>query len=169
MKYNRTNKKHEDNLKFELAKGCARSGIMLHFEYRYGDCRFDAVVVRGDDILAIIEVKNWAGQVEAHKKTQKPSKQLAKYVQFGVPVYVLWFYTGIGPLIKRLNTITRRFDERGRPEKYKNPVDYFPLIVKKPTKKGNCKKGLRKPQQKRVIPEVHRVKRPDVRPVNGHF
>ena len=31
MKYDRTQRKHEDNLKFELAKSCARSGIMLHF------------------------------------------------------------------------------------------------------------------------------------------
>ncbi len=113
MKYDRSQHKHEDNLKAELSKRAQSSGLFLHVEYVYKNCRFDCVLVRKDEVLAIIEVKNWTEkQAKANKKN--PSKQLVKYSQFQLPVYVIWDFEGTTQLMKALRRRARKFDEQGK-------------------------------------------------------
>jgi hypothetical protein len=125
MKYDRTVKQHEDSLKVELSNQCSRSGIRLHVEYRHKNCRFDAVVVRNNEILAIIEIKRWT-RAQAKFRTQKITPQLKKYSQFDVPVYVLWCFEGIKPLTKRLSNVCRRWDKKRK--MYNLGVEFFPWV-----------------------------------------
>ena len=131
MKYDRTVKHHEDNLKMELGKWCSRSGIRLHFEYRHKNCRFDAVVVRNDEILAIIEIKKWT-RAQAVHRTKKITPQFDKYSKFNVPVYVLWCFEEVKPLVKRLSNVCRRWDKKKK--MYNLGIEFFPWMnVKKET------------------------------------
>ena len=69
-----------------------------------------AVFVRSDEVLAIIEIKNWTHDEASLAKT-KPTKQLKKYLSFDVPVYVLWANSGISDLINKLKKSASYFDE----------------------------------------------------------
>ncbi len=133
MRYDRKQRKHEDNLKAELNKWAIQSNLFLHLEYTHEDCRFDAVLVREDEVLAIIEVKNWE-EAQARHTEKTPSDQLEKYQGFGLPVFVLWHISGTKRLIKQLKILTKRYDQ------HKNilpsMLEFFPIPKepKKPSK-----------------------------------
>ncbi len=124
MRYKRNKRKHEDNLKAELAKWAQRSGLFLHLEYTHENCRFDAVLIREDEVLAIIEVKSWT-RSRARTTMYNPTDQLKKYIRFGLPVYVLWSLNGTKKLIKIMKELTERHDKGQRPKKGK--IRFFPV------------------------------------------
>lgn len=130
MKYDRKQRKHEDNLKMELKKWANQSNLFLHLEYTHEDCRFDAVLIREDEVLAIIEVKNCT-EAQALCMENTPSDQLVKYQKFGLPVFVLWHFNGTKRLIKQLKIFAKRYDQhKGKPEAM---LEFFP-IPKEPKK-----------------------------------
>lgn len=129
MKYIKK-KLHEDNLKLQLNWFCHHNGIYLEMEYRHKNCRFDAVVVRKGEILAIIEVKNWQTIKHARTKTKTTPKQLKKYLSFGVPVLVLWKVGGLKQVYQKIKNIVNRFDERGCVV-HPHELLYFPAIKEK--------------------------------------
>jgi len=59
--------------------------IESHMEHRHENCRFDLVIVKDGNILAIIEFKNYARDY-SHRKRLRNSKQFQKYSSYGVPV-----------------------------------------------------------------------------------
>ena len=126
MKYDPKRRKHEDNLKMQLNWFCHKSGIYLEMEYQHENCRFDAVLIRRGEILAIIEVKNWANIDCARRKTKKTPKQFEKYLSFGLPVLVLWKVGGLKTLYNRLKSMANAYDSIGKTEGSK--LVYFPMI-----------------------------------------
>ena len=131
MKYRRAERKHEDNIRAQLVKKCGKEGIHIVLEYGYENCRFDAVVIRNNEVLAIIEVKNWEDNKTASKKTAKIPVQFEKYLKFGIPVYILWHFEGTKSLLGHLKSAVRLFDDRKTISK--PHLVYFPRI--KPLRK----------------------------------
>jgi len=128
MRYNRDNPKHEDNLKIQLSQAAHNAGLYLHLEYRHKNCRFDAVCVRGQEIFAIIEIKTW-DKSKAERVRDKPTEQLKKYQNFGVPVFVLYNFSGVRGLVRRLGKLARKADS-GRMVKTAY-LDFYPKLKKK--------------------------------------
>ena len=132
MKYQRKKYRHEDNLKVQLNYYCHKNGIFLEMEYSYKKCRFDAVLVRSGEILAIIEFKNWENIGRAREETRETPKQFTKYLAFGLPVLVVWKIGGLKPLYLRLKSMVNCYDGDGAIEKSK--LVYFPPIKPKKEK-----------------------------------
>ena len=128
MKYVIPKHKHEDNIKAELYKWTNKHSLHLNFEYTHENCRFDAVFVRGKEILAIIEIKNWSA-AKACKVKGEHTSQITKYLSFGVPVLLLWSNFGIRNLIGRLKQMAVDFDENGHVPKAKLAI--YPKPKKK--------------------------------------
>ncbi|MCK5016040.1 MAG: hypothetical protein KAS32_03120, partial [Candidatus Peribacteraceae bacterium] len=109
LRYIKPKQSHEDNLKVELAKWAQQSGLHLHMEYIHKNCRFDCVLVREQEILAIIEIKNWNNS-KAYDAKEKPTKQLRKYMRHNIPVLVLYDFKGTKGLISRMKTLVGNYD-----------------------------------------------------------
>lgn len=85
MRYERPPKATESDVQAEFYRRCRNAGLEIHLEYRVSGCRFDAVIVRGDHIVAIIECKP---RVERRQKQAiiREESQRTRYGSFGVPV-----------------------------------------------------------------------------------
>ena len=140
MKYVKPKKSHEDNLKAELVKWSHQSGIRLHLEYSHKKCRFDAVVVREGEIIAIIEVKNWT-KPEALRAKKKPTKQLKRYSSFGLPVFVLWSFGGVKKLVHKLKNLVNKYDDRGKLT-HKPEIIFYPK-PKEPSRRAELHKLIK--------------------------
>ncbi len=111
MKYNKKHgDRHEDNLKTQLYLKCKQEGIRLVLEYSYKNSRFDGVIVRKDEILAIIEVKKWP-KPKARKVKFDLTRQLKKYLSYGLPVFVLYQFNGLRYIMRRIKKIVQLYDE----------------------------------------------------------
>jgi hypothetical protein len=69
----------------EFYRKCTNKGMHLYVEYRVGTSRFDAVLVKNNQVILIIEFKN------SKKKVPNPNtRQFQKYTSHGVDVlYVM--------------------------------------------------------------------------------
>ena len=81
--------------------------VCLHpyLEYSYQGCRFDCVVVDGDEIIAIVEVKSLPNAFS--KQTQQ---QIEKYNYFSenTPVFLLTHNNQIHKIIAKIQQIRKR-------------------------------------------------------------
>ena len=84
MKFNLTSKRiSEANIQAEVYHRLRLAGITCYLEYKYQNCRFDMVIVKGDEIILIVEFKSRIKQIG---KINTKGKQYQKYTAFGVPV-----------------------------------------------------------------------------------
>lgn len=83
MKFIRPNKMPEANIQAEIYRLCRNEGINICLEYTFNNCRFDAVIIKNGEIIAIVETKS--RKKVNHKRLLK-TKQLLKYLSFGIPV-----------------------------------------------------------------------------------
>lgn len=60
----------------------------MELEYKFDHCRFDAIIHNDKDILCIIETKN-ALKKDYYGEKPYVTKQLNKYLKYGIPVFVL--------------------------------------------------------------------------------
>jgi len=91
----------------EVYRQLVNDGIKVAVEYKYLDCRFDLVVVKGSQILAIIETK------KAPKVNKKYTsvKQLNKYSRFGIPVIYTRGLAQVSETIKEVKKILKSVDK----------------------------------------------------------
>ena len=74
------------------------NNVNVRGEVKQNDCRFDLVVFNNNnEAVAIIECKSWK-----RKRKSTQTKQLAKYLQYGLPVYVIGKESRIEQLIKKI-------------------------------------------------------------------
>ena len=84
----------EENLKYRFARACEQYGLKFYMDYpsRWNEapgCRFDLVIHDGKYIKALIEIKKKSNNPARGAKWLK-SRQAAKYMSFGVPVYLVY-------------------------------------------------------------------------------
>jgi len=89
------------NVQAEFYRQCMNAGIKCHLEYRVDNCRFDAVIVHNDEIVFIIEAKNY----KPNPQRPRAVKQLEKYSQYGIPVILLKDFSSIEPAILKIREV----------------------------------------------------------------
>lgn len=109
MKLIRTLKLPEANIQAEFYMACKQNQLNCYLQYivdnplswkKHGKCRFDAVIYdSNDEIFAIIEIKSYHRQ---NKQGNRDTKQLKKYTQFNVPIFILTRIEHIPDLIKQI-------------------------------------------------------------------
>lgn len=141
MKYKKK-RLHEDNLRNELCTRCRQEGIRVVLEYWHKDSRFDAVIIREGEVLAIIEVKNWA-RPQALRTKQNPTEQIKKYRKYGLPVLILWRFYGLKYLMRRIRRIVDLYDNQQKTAE--NRILFYPRVTenREPTGKNLLEKLIK--------------------------
>lgn len=104
MKYHKPAYPAESEVQAEFYRRCRNQEIEIHLEYR-GDarCRFDCVIVRGGDIVCIVECKKTPqGAIPTNKRAD--AEQAARYGGFGVP---LVYVRGLGDIERAYAEVRR--------------------------------------------------------------
>ncbi len=73
----------EANIQAECYHRLRQLGIKSCLEYKHDHCRFDMVVLKGTEIIAIVEFKN---RKDRNAVVNKNSRQYLRYSKYGVPV-----------------------------------------------------------------------------------
>lgn len=82
MKFN-SEQRHEHNVTAELYRQIKNKGGDVYMSYRFQGGEFDLVLVKDGEIALAFEVKN-------HKLAyKKAGAQLARYVQYGIPLVLV--------------------------------------------------------------------------------
>ena len=104
MKFIKPKYKSEANLQADFYHQCHTVHLFPYLEYSSQGCRFDCVVIDGDEIIAIIEVKR-SDQANAPKTQQ----QLEKYNYFSdnTPVFLLTHNNDIHKVIAKIQKIRK--------------------------------------------------------------
>lgn len=81
----------EANIQAQFYMRCKQAGISCLLEYKQDNCRFDAVVYKDDNVICLIEIKNYTEHT-ANKKVfgGKKTKQFEKYEAYGYPVFYIY-------------------------------------------------------------------------------
>jgi hypothetical protein len=90
----------EANIQAEFYRRCKDNNLHCYLEYKHEKSRFDAVMYYREtlEIYAIIEVKSYAEK----KAPNLDTKQLKKYNQYNIPVYVIGRMEAIDEVIEDL-------------------------------------------------------------------
>lgn len=100
----------EANVQAEFYMACRRAGMGCFLEYSArwmnppGRGRFDAVIHKAGEILAIVECKSTRKAKERHIKFPA-SRQFARYQEAGLPVFLVACMAEIGPTIAELRRV----------------------------------------------------------------
>lgn len=90
----------EANIVAELYHQCKIAGVKCYLAYKLGHCRFDAVIISHDRIIAIIEAKSWR---RPHSiKEVVATKQYEKYSRLGP---LLLYVTSFEDVVRRVREI----------------------------------------------------------------
>jgi len=73
------------NIQAEFYRQCLDNGISVYLEYKYENCKFDAVVYENDDVRFIVEFKSYATK----RTPKRNTKQMKKYGSYGIPVILV--------------------------------------------------------------------------------
>lgn len=107
---------NEVYLQIEFYNECLRAGLESYLEYKYEDCRFDCIVVRNGQIIVVIEIKT-KGQF---RNKENEERQIQKYSQFNVPLFIIDKKTDILTVIKKIIELQKIYDlfliEQGKKE-----------------------------------------------------
>lgn len=99
MKFKPFRRLPEANITAHLFGELRKRSILCCLEYGHGPCRFDLVVIKNGDIVAIVEVKS------AVRRTSASGAQLSKYMVHGVPVIKCVNLGGIEKCISLIEAI----------------------------------------------------------------
>ena len=105
IKFIKPKYKTEANLQADFYHQCRTVHLLPYLEYSHQGCRFDCVVVDGDEIIAIIEVKRLPDAAQ-NTKTQR---QLEEYNYFSenTPVFLLTHKDYIHEIIAKIQKIRK--------------------------------------------------------------
>jgi hypothetical protein len=100
----------EANIQAELYHRCKTAGISVLLEYSVKrqdgkKCRFDAVLLKGTEIVGIIEVKSYKNPA---RQPNANTKQMAKYREFGVPVYLVTHMNHLHKCLQWADMLTKQ-------------------------------------------------------------
>ena len=85
MKFKLPKRISEANIQAEFYSQCKSNNINVYHEYKYEECRFDAVIYEHDKIILIVEFKSY-------KRKRKPNyetKQIQKYKKYNIPILIV--------------------------------------------------------------------------------
>lgn len=90
----------EANIQAEFYRKCVENNLCCYLEYKFEKSRFDAVLYHKNtlEIYAIIEIKSYA----LNKNPNLNTKQLFKYRQYNIPVYVIGRLEAIDSVINKI-------------------------------------------------------------------
>lgn len=91
----------------EFYQACKESGLKCFLEYSaklngLQRCQFDAIVHDGHNIIALIEIKAYKRSTMDKRARWRNSKQATKYLQFGIPFFILFSFDDIPSVVKRI-------------------------------------------------------------------
>lgn len=97
----------EANIQAEFYRKCLENKLNCYLEYKYDKCRFDAVLYHkyNKDIYAIVEIKSYIKKQSPNLNT----KQLEKYSQYNIPIYVIGRIEDIDSTIEKILIENRCF------------------------------------------------------------
>ncbi len=95
----------EANLQADFYHQCRTVHLFPYLEYGYQGCRFDCVVIDGDDIIAIIEVKR---QNLANNESTQRQIEAYNYFSENTPVFLLSHQDEIHKIISKIQKIRKR-------------------------------------------------------------
>ena len=106
----------EENLKFRFCRHLESYGFKFFSQYpsRWNEapgCRFDIVVHDDKYIYALIEIKRKSRNPARGNKWLK-SRQAAKYLSFGIPVFLVYNDADFTPTMNDLTRIQHEFRAR---------------------------------------------------------
>ncbi len=118
MKYKKHDHIREVEIQNKLYNSCIEAGLTCELqyivnpnqqylpkEYRESTCVFDLIVIEAYEIIAIVEVKD----SNCTPIVVEGSKQIEKYNQFNLPVFVLYSAHDIPYLVKKLLEVRDKF------------------------------------------------------------
>ena len=86
----------EANILAEFYCQCKAAGLNCFLEHTYRGSRFDAVIIKDDFIVAIVEVKSYSNTRPPNTET----KQFEKYRRFGVPLFWITRLSQVSEVVK---------------------------------------------------------------------
>ena len=99
MKFTKPNRIAEANIQAEFYHQCQLNGIECYLEYKHEHSRFDAVIIMNEEIRFIVEFKSY----KTDKKGKTNTKQLDKYRQYEIPLFLITRMNQIDEAIKFIN------------------------------------------------------------------
>lgn len=89
----------EANIQAEFYCRCKENNLNCYLEYKIDNCRFDCVIYdENKNIYAIVEIKSYTRDKEPNWNT----KQMRKYRQFNLPIYLITKIDQIDNIISKL-------------------------------------------------------------------
>jgi len=85
MKFKKPDRIAEANIQAEFYHQCKVRGIECYLEYKHEQSRFDAIITEEEYIRFIVEFKSY----KTNKKGKTKTRQLDKYRQYGLPVFLI--------------------------------------------------------------------------------
>jgi hypothetical protein len=85
MKFNPNNRLPEANIQAEFYHQCKLNNIKCYLHYKIDHSVFDAIIIKDNTIIKIIEFKSYVTNRDGKINT----KQLKKYSQYGIPIVLI--------------------------------------------------------------------------------
>jgi DNA-binding MurR/RpiR family transcriptional regulator len=99
MKFENPERITEANIQAEFYHQCRLKGVECYLEYKHEQSRFDAIIIKNNDVVLIVEFKSY----KTDKKGKTKTKQLDKYRQYGIPVLLITRMNQIEQVIASLS------------------------------------------------------------------
>lgn len=106
MKFIQPKRLPEANVTAELYVRLKQEDISCLLEYKVKGCRFDVIIIQGDDIVCIVEVKSRSKRV-IKRRLEKgyKYKQVERYETHGVPVLLVYDLDSIESVVSDIKFI----------------------------------------------------------------
>jgi hypothetical protein len=105
MKFIKPFHRSEANLQADFYHQCRTVHLHPYLEYQIPGCRFDCVIVDGEDIIAIIEVKK--SREESASVATKRQIEKYNYLSENTPIFILVHPDEIHVIVHKIQTIRK--------------------------------------------------------------
>lgn len=92
MDFIRPKRMPEANIQAEIYRYCRNNNISICLEYKKDNCRFDAVIIKNEKIIAIVETKS---RKNIDHDRVKRTLQYRKYKKYNVPIILCLHWSEI--------------------------------------------------------------------------